>query len=139
MMKKYSETEIKQEIKQTALQTKLSAADTAAYQELFKILAIPPKESLPMDFSAKVRGQLKQELQRKERFRFYAGWLLIFSLSMPLLFAGLLILDKAYDTRIIQSVSEHKWIFILAFPMLFLIQYIDHMTIKKDQLKELNK
>lgn len=139
MMKKYSEKEIQQEIRQTALQTELSAADTAAYQDLFSVLAIPTKESLPMDFSAKVRGKLKQELQRKNRFRFYAGWILIFSLTMPLLYAGLLVLDKAYDTQIIQSIADHKWIFILAFPMLFLIQYLDHMTIKKDQLSGLNK
>lgn len=103
---------------------------------LLDALSTPPEEGLRMDFSAKLRNKLQHQLQRKNRIRFYGSWAFIFVATMALLFLGLLLLDKAYDTHIVRSIIEHKWIFILAFPLLFLIQYIDHITIKKSYFKE---
>ncbi|MNX58492.1 hypothetical protein [Pedobacter sp. ok626] len=116
MMKKYSEEDIQKIV--------------------FNALATPPEEGLRMDFAAKLRNKLQHQLQRKNRIRFYTGWAFIFVAAMALLFLGLLLLDKAYDTHITKSISEHKWIFIVAFPLLFLIQYLDHITIKKNYFKE---
>ncbi|TCC91076.1 hypothetical protein [Pedobacter hiemivivus] len=116
MMKKYSEEDIEKLV--------------------FNALSTPPEEGLRMDFSAKVRNKLQHQLQRKNRIRFYGGWAFIFISAMTVLFLGLLFLDKAYQTHITKSITEHKWIFILTFPLLFLIQYLDHIMIKKAPFKE---
>jgi hypothetical protein len=116
MMKKYSEEDIEKLV--------------------FNALSTPREEGLRMDFSAKVRNKLQHQLQRKNRIRFYGGWAFIFIAAMTVLFLALLFLDKAYQTHITKSITEHKWTFILTFPLLFLIQYLDHITIKKDPFKE---
>lgn len=118
MMKKYSEDDIQ--------------------KLLLNALSTPPEEGLRMDFSAKLRNKLQDKLQYKNRLRFYGGWALIFGAAMIILFVGLMFLDKAYDTHVTKSISEHKWIFIITFPLLFLIQYLDHIMIKKNHFKAIN-
>ncbi|SMC87082.1 hypothetical protein [Pedobacter nyackensis] len=105
---------------------------------LFTALSTPSEEGLSMDFSTKLRNKLQEKLQYKNRLRFYGGWALIFVVAITILFFGLLLLDSAYDTHITNSIGEHKWLFIITFPLLFLIQYLDHITIKKNRFKEIN-
>lgn len=110
--------------------------EVAAYAQLFTVLATPPAEGLPMDFSAKLGRNLQQQLQKQNRFRFYGVWALVFVVAMTVLYFGLMLIDISYQTNITTKIMEHKWIFILAFLLLFLIQYLDHTSIKEPQLRK---
>lgn len=104
--------------------------------QLCAALASPPIEGLSMNFSAKLRGKLQERLQRENRIRFYRIWGLAFILGITVLFIGLQLIDQAYGTHVIRSVDDHKFIFILGFLLIFLIQYMDHTSIKEQQLRK---
>ena len=107
-------------------------------RQLLSALSTPPREGLTMDFSAKLHRNLKHQLQRANRLRFYIVWGIIFLLVMALLLLSLQLIDRAYHTQVTQTITEHKWIFITCFPVIFLIQYLDHISIKHHQLKKYN-
>ena len=107
-------------------------------RQLLSALSTPPQEGLTMDFSAKLHRNLKHQLQRENRLRFYIVWGMVFLLVMAILYFSLKLIDRSYHTNVIQTIAEHKWIFITCFPVIFLIQYLDHISIKHHQLKKYN-
>lgn len=111
-------------------------AELRQYEQLFTALASPPTEGLRMDFSAKLRHNLQQQLQKQNRIRFYSLWALLFIIVMTSLYLALMLIDKTYQTNITTTIIAHKWIFILGFFCLFLIQYLDHRTVKMQQWRK---
>lgn len=104
---------------------------------LITALSTPPKEGLSIDFSSQLRRRLESQLKRRNRIRFYFGWTLIFMLTMPVLFFSLVFIDATYHTNTIAMIITHKWLFLIGFPLLLLIQYFDHTSIKEHQLKKM--
>lgn len=104
---------------------------------LLTALSTPPKEGLSIDFSSQLRRKLQNQLERRNRIRFYLGWILIFTVTMPILFFSLVLIDATYHTSTIAVITTHKWLFLIGFPLLFLIQYLDHTSIKQHQFKKM--
>lgn len=105
-------------------------------QQLLSALSTPPQEGLTYDFSAKLHRKLNYRLQRENRRRFYLTWGIVFVFAMAALFFGLMTIDQVYRTNIIPAIAERKWIFIIGFIVVFLIQYGDYHAIKLRQIKK---
>lgn len=105
-------------------------------RQLFTALSTPPREGLSYDFSAKLRQNLKHKLQQKNRLRFYMGWAMVFLMVMVALFFCLKLIDNAYQTNVTEVIAQRKWIFIISFVVVFLIQYLDHTSIRSGQFKK---
>lgn len=104
---------------------------------LLTALSTPPKEGLSIDFSSQLRRRLQSQLERRNRIRFYLGWTLIFTVTMPVLFFSLMWIDATYHTSTTAVIITHKWLFLMGFPLIFLIQYLDHTSIKEHQFKKM--
>lgn len=110
--------------------------DEQINQQLLSALSTPPQEGLSYDFSANLHRALRFKLQRANRRKFYLVWAILFVVAITFLFFGLTVIDTLYETQVISAIAERKWVFILGFIVIFLIQYVDYRTVKHRQIKK---
>ena len=110
--------------------------DEQIEQQLLSALSTPPQEGLSYDFSANLHRALRFKLQRENRRKFYLVWTILFVVAITVLFVSLTVIDRMYGTQVISAIVARKWVFILGFIVIFLIQYIDYRTVKHRQIKK---
>jgi hypothetical protein len=101
-----------------------------AYKQLYQMLEKELPQGLPMNFSAKVIGQVRLRKQRRENrvlaLSMAGAILLCLLCAVPLMF----LIDKKYNSLLLDALIQYKWIISGSLLSLFFIQYFDHLFIK---------